>query len=89
VGSSSFFYHMMYDHDIVGGNFGDLRVLDCTNYPKTQIPEGAPREPTTQREIIGVREAGQSTLSFECTIYSEECPLHKPRTLLAVKVDVA
>lgn len=38
VGYSNFKHKMMYDHDIIEGSFGNARVYDLTNYPKTFLP---------------------------------------------------
>lgn len=38
VGFSSFKYKMYYDHDIMEGSFGNAKIFEFTNYPKTKIP---------------------------------------------------
>jgi hypothetical protein len=30
---------MLYDHDIIEGNFGNCKIYDLTGYPKTINPE--------------------------------------------------
>ena len=38
VGYTNFKHKMMYDHDIIEGSFGNAKIFDLTNYPKTIKP---------------------------------------------------
>ena len=62
IGTSTFSHKMMYDHDIMEGNFGKVKLFDLTNYPHTIIPSKVDKASLhklsnlVKREIIGIRD---------------------------------
>ena len=86
---------MFYDHDEMDGSFGNARVYDLTNYPKTldpsiALPASLHNIDTLERqEIIGLRQDGsQNTIRFTMVLYSQNCPLHGPNETSSLDLDI-
>ena len=86
---------MFYDHDVMEGRFGNGRVYDLTNYPKTIDPTTAKKaslweiEELSRQEILGIRMDGnQNTINFNCDLFYEQCPLHGPNETSALELDI-
>lgn len=91
VGETTFDYDMYVDHHGIAGSLGGIRLYDMSNYPYTY----SPNKPELFKEgkmfeVLGLLDSNEkNTLSFECRIYDEKCPLLPPKTTSTVKIYVS